>query len=270
MRILEFPLTDEELRVLRRLRLLVMLALAAAPAPAGANDPVSVLIVVEGGTSMSSPAIARGRELATLLGHFHASARVLGVNEYVPRTFGRYDLVFFIGFNAVYTPPARFCDDVLASATPVIWMDTGFREFSRNPDVRKKYGFSVSHIDSLSIFDEVRAGDRTFTKGEPNINMIEIADRRKVTVTATALSSGKHWEVPYIVRSGNLMYIADCPFASATETDRYLLFADMLHDLLRQPHEPSHTALLRIEDVNPLEDPARLRAIADIKTGNAR
>jgi len=213
---------------------------------------------------MSSPAIARGRELATLLGHFNASARVLGVNEYVPRTFGRYDLVFFIGFNAVYAPPARFCDDVLASGTPVIWMDTGFREFSQRPDVRKKYGFTVSHIDSLSVFDEVRSGDRTFTKGEPNINMIEIADRRKVTVTATALSSGKHWEVPYIVRSGNLMYIADCPFASATETDRYLLFADMLHDLLRQPHAESHTALLRIEDVNPLEDPARLRTIADI------
>ncbi|HTO95289.1 MAG TPA: polysaccharide deacetylase family protein, partial [Bacteroidota bacterium] len=253
--------------MLRSLSLLVLLLLAAAPLRASDGAPVSVLIVVEGGTSMSSPAIARGRELATLLGHFNATARVLGVNEYVPRTFGRYDLVFFIGFDAVYSPPARFCDDVLASATPVIWMDTGFREFSARPEVRKKYGFTVSHIDSLSVFDEVRAGDRTFTKGEPNINMIEIADRRKVTVTATALSSARHWEVPYIVRSGNLMYIADCPFASATETDRYLLFADMLHDLLRQPHEAQHTALIRIEDVNPLEDPTRLRAIADILAG---
>ena len=213
---------------------------------------------------MRSPAIARGRELATLLGHFNAASRVLGVNEYVPHTFSRYDLVFFIGFDAVYTPPARFQDDVLSTATPVIWMDTGFREFSSRADVRKKYGFSVSHIDSLSVFDVVRAGDRTFTKGEPNINMIEISDRKKVTVSATALSSARHWEVPYIVRSGNLMYIADCPFASATETDRYLLFADMLHDLLLQPHESSHSALIRIEDVNPLENPAKLREIADI------
>ena len=262
---MELSVTNETPRVLRRLSLILFAALAAAaPARAGGKDPVSVLIVVEGGTSMSSPAIARGRELATLLGHFNAAARVLGVNEYVPRTFGRYDLVFFIGFNAVYAPPARFCDDVLASTTPVIWIDTGFREFSRRPEVRKKYGFTVSHIDSLSRFDEVRAGDMTFTKGEPNLNMIEIADRRKVTVTATAVSSGKHWEVPYIVRAGNLMYFADCPFASSTETDRYLLFADMLHDLLRQPHETAHTALIRIEDVNPLEDPARLRMIADV------
>ena len=254
--------------VLRRcvlpLALLFILITDAPGAPGDGGSPASVLIIVEGGTSMKSPAIARGRELATLLGHFNATSRVLGVNEYVPHTFSRYDLVFFIGFNAAYTPPARFQDDVLSSTTPVIWMDTGFREFSSRPEVKKKYGFSVSHIDSLSVFDVVRAGDLTFTKGEPNINMIEIADRKKVTVTATAVSSGKRWEVPYMVRSGNLMYIADCPFASATETDRYLYFADLLHDLLRQPHEISHTALIRIEDVNPLENPAKLREIADI------
>ncbi len=264
-----FPFIDHQGKsVLRRCILpIALLAVLTTSAPGASGDggtPTSVLIVVEGGTSMKSSAIARGRELADLLGHFNATARVLGVDEYVPHTFSRYDLVFFIGFNAVYTPPARFQDDVLASTTPVIWMDTGFKEFSSRADVKKKYGFSVSHIDSLSVFDVVRAGDNTFTKGEPNINMIEISDRKKVTVAATALSTGKHWEVPYIVRSGNLMYIADCPFASATETDRYLYFADMLHDLLRQPHETSHTALIRIEDVNPLENPAKLREIADI------
>jgi uncharacterized protein YdaL len=246
---------------------LSLLSFLISVAPGGSGNegsPTSVLIVVEGSTSMKSYAIARGRELATLLGHFNATSRVLGVNEYVPHTFSRYDLVFFIGFNAAYTPPARFEDDVLSSTTPVIWMDTGFREFSLRPEVKRKYGFIVSHIDSLSNFDQVRAGDLTFTKGEPNINMIEISDRKKVTVTATAVSSARHVEVPYLVRSGNLMYIADCPFASATETDRYLYFADMLHDLLRQPHDVSHTALIRIEDVNPLEDPAKLREIADI------
>ncbi len=268
VRILRSFVEQKGNRVVRRCFLpCVLLVLLIAEAPGAAGDtgsPASVLIVVEGGTSMKSPAIARGRELSTLLGHFNATGRVLGVNEYVPHTFSRYDLVFFIGFNAVYTPPARFEDDVLSSTTPVIWMDTGFKEFSSRADVKKKYGFTVSHIDSLSVFDVVRAGNNTFTKGEPNINMIEIADRKKVTVTATALSSARHWEVPYAVRSGNLLYFADCPFASATETDRYLYFADLLHDLLRQPHDPSHSALIRIEDVNPLENPAKLREIADI------
>ncbi|HMK39428.1 MAG TPA: DUF2334 domain-containing protein, partial [Bacteroidota bacterium] len=246
------------------LALLFVLITDAPGTPGGEGSPTNVLIVVEGGTSMKSYAIARGRELATLLGHFNATSRVLGVNEYVPHTFSRYDLVFFIGFNAAYTPPARFQDDVLSSATPVIWMDTGFREFSSRPEVRKKYGFSVSRLDTLSNFDVVRAGDHTFTKGEPNINVVEIADRKKVTVTATAYSSAKRQELPYIVRSGNLMYIADCPFSSATATDRYLYFADILHDFLLQPHDTLHSALIRIEDVNPLENPAKLREIADI------
>lgn len=236
----------------------------ARSAPQEQGSAANVLIVVEGATSLRSHAIARGRELANLLGHFNATTRVLGVNEYIPRTFSRYSLVVFIGFEANYVPPLRFQDDVLSSTVPVIWMDTGFKEFSSRPEVKKKFGFTVSHIDSLSIFDEVRGGTRTFTKGETNINMVEIADRKKVTVIATAYSSGKRWEVPYMVRSGMLTYIADCPFASASATDRYIYFADMLHDILGQQHKETHTALIRIEDVNPFENPAKLREIADI------
>lgn len=228
------------------------------------DEPASVLVVVEGSTSLKSQAIARGRQLATLLGHFNARTRVLGVNEYVPHTFSRYNLVVFIGFNANYTPPARFQEDVLASRVPVIWMDTGFKEFSARPEVRKTFGFTVSHIDSLSVFDVVRTGSATFTKGEPNINVVEIADRKKLDIVATAYSSARRQELPYILRSGMLTYIADCPFASATETDRYIYFCDMLHDILGQKHEESHTALIRIEDVNPLENPGSLRKIADI------
>ncbi len=177
-----------------RNRVLVLLALTAllcAGARGGAleaDEPTSVLVVVEGSTSLKSHAIARGRQLATLLGHFNATTRVLGVNEYVPRTFSRYKLVVFIGFNANYTPPARFQEDVLASRVPVIWMDTGFKEFSSRPEVRKRFGFTVSRIDSLSVFDVVRAGSATFTKGEPNINVVEIADRKKLDVVATAYS----------------------------------------------------------------------------------
>ena len=246
---------------------LMLLAAGARPARGSVLDTdetANVLIVVEGGTSMSSPAIARGRELANLLGHFKATARVLGVNEYVPRTFSRYSLVVFIGFDASYAPPLRFQEDVLASTVPVIWMDTGFKEFSDHSPVAKTFGFTVSHIDSISGFDQVRARGQVFTKGEQNINMIEITDRKKVEVLATAYAAKRRLEVPYMVRSGRLTYIADCPFSSASETDRYIYFADLLHDILGQNHEESHTALIRIEDVNPMENPARLRAIADI------
>jgi uncharacterized protein YdaL len=228
------------------------------------GEPANVLVVVEGSTSLKSHAIAQGRQMADLLGHFNAHTRVLGVNEYVPHTFSRYSLVVFIGFSAREAPPVRFMDDVLSSRVPVLWMGTGFKEFSLRPEVRRIFGFTVTRIDSVTMFDVVRAGKTSFTKGDPNINVVEIADRKRVEVVATAYASGRRQELPYIVRSGVLTYIADCPFAFATETDRYIYFADMLHDILGQQHEESHTALIRIEDVNPLENPASLRRIADI------
>jgi uncharacterized protein YdaL len=240
-------------------------AFAVCPSAARADQSTKqILILVEGTSSLKNPAIGDGRQLAALLGHFNTNTTILGVNEYSPRSVNLYDYVFYIGFHPKNTPPARFVNDVLTMKKPLIWLNTGFREFSLRTEVKQQFGFVVSRLDTVSEFVAVRAGDRMFTKGEPNLNIVEIANHKKVSVEATALSLKTRREAPYIVRAGNLLYFADSPFASATETDRYLLFSDMLHDILREQHEESHTALIRIEDINPLDDPDRLRNIADI------
>jgi hypothetical protein len=71
-------------------------------------------------------------------------------------------------------------------------------------------------------------------------------------------------KVPYIIQSGNFWYIADAPFTFEDGAQRGLAFCDILHDFLGISHTSSHKALVRIEDVNPLTDPSRIRAIADI------
>jgi uncharacterized protein YdaL len=223
-----------------------------------------ILIVVEGNTDLKNYAIGDGRQLAELLGHFNTAVTIKGVNKYNPGEVNNFDYTFYIGFNARDAVPAKFLEDVLATSKPVIWMNTGMIEFSEKYNLRKKYGFSVSTLDSLDDFDMVKSDNKVFTKGEPNANIIDISNRRLVTVVADAYSTKKRKEIPYIVKSKNLMYIADSPFASATENDRYLLFADMLHDILHEQHEESHSALIRIEDVDPLQSPDQLRDIADI------
>jgi len=40
----------------------------------------------------------------------------------------------------------------LQPTKPVIWMNTGMIEFSGKYNLRKKYGFSVSVLDSLDDF----------------------------------------------------------------------------------------------------------------------
>ncbi len=70
-------------------------------------------------------------------------------------------------------------------------------------------------------------------------------------------------KIPYVIRSGNLWVIGDNPLSTVHERDRYLVFADLLHDILGEPHEEDHRALVRVEDVHPLRNPRTLREIAD-------
>jgi len=198
------------------------------------------------------------------MGHFNTTTTIQGVNSYHTGGVGKFDYVFYVGFHADNSVPHQFLDDVVKTQTPVIWIHTGFAEFSRSHNLAKRFGFAVTHLDSTDGFTVIHSGGKSFSKDEPIIDLISISDRKRVEVLATAFSPTKHKEIPYIVRSGNFMYVGDSPFASAGPTDRYLLFADMLHDILHEPHEESHSALIRIEDVNPMENPQKLRDVADL------
>lgn len=222
-----------------------------------------VLILFEGSDVPSNLGRGDARELGMLLGHFNAEYTMKGVDAYIAGEINKYDIAFFIGYSKRYDPPERFLRDVYAAQKQIVWMNTGFDRFSALFDLQKRFGISFAAFDTASHFDIVKARNQTFTKGEPNLNIISISRDGRVEILATAYSSSKQRESPYIVRSGNFMYIADSPFASATETDRYVLFADMLHEILGENHEELHRALLRIEDVDLFENPNRLRDIAD-------
>jgi uncharacterized protein YdaL len=246
---------------------ITMALLLVMSLPSVSAESQRVLIVVEGKTDMKSVAIGDGRHLATLLCHFHATSTVVGVEEYAPHSLRSFDQVFYIGFNAHNRVPEKFLADVMEDAVPVTWIHTGFLEFSASPAVSKHFGFHVAQIDSVGGYTVVEREHETFTKDEPNLNVVTITDRARVKVLAQAVSPRTKHKLPYIVQSGKFTYIADSPFSSIGSTDRYLLFADMLHDLIGEQHEQSHTGLVRIEDVNPLNDPGRLRDIADMLSG---
>src|SRR5208283_1041668 len=100
-----------------------------------------ILIAVEGNTDLKNYAIGDGRQLADLLGHFNTAVTIKGVNKYNPGEINNFDYTFYIGFNPKDAVPAKFLDDVLTTAKPVIWMNTGMIEFSEKYNLRKKFGF---------------------------------------------------------------------------------------------------------------------------------
>jgi uncharacterized protein YdaL len=255
-------------RLLAALVALVFLCLPqialAGPPPEAPSATKSVLILFEGSDVPTNYARGDARQLAMLMGHFRTTTQVKGVASYGSGDIEKADITFFIGFTKECVPPRAFLQDAYATAKPLVWLNTGLDVFTREFDLAGKFGFSVNVLDTTSVFDRVRSGGREFTKGEENLNLIQLAPGSSAEVLATAYSTATHRESPYIVRSKNFLYVGDSPFASATETDRYVLFADMLHEILGQPHEEIHRALLRIEDVDLFEDPARLREIADM------
>ena len=223
-----------------------------------------VLILFEGSDVPSNPGRGDARELAMLMGHFSVDFKIKGLNNYTSGEMNNFDFTFFVGYSKQCEPPDRFLRDVNSTQKQLIWLNTGFDRYCKLYDARKRFGISFVTLDTVSNFDIIKARNRTFTKGEPNLNIISVVNGRQAEVLATASSTSTHRESPYIVRSGNFMYVADSPFASATETDRYILFADMLHDILGEQHEENHRALLRIEDVDVFESPGKLRDIADV------
>ena len=222
-----------------------------------------ILVVVQGNSQLTNLAMGDGRQLAQLLGHFNTITNVIGVDDYKSSSINNYDYIFYLGFYQKNLVPASFINDIVKTNKPLIWINTGFIEFSAKYNTSDLYGFKVSKLDTASIFDFVKSNNKSFTKGEGNINLIEISDHNKVEIIATAISSKKKTEAPYIIKSKNLVYIADSPFAYANSTDRYLLFADYLHEILNEHHEESHSAIVRIEDVTPLDDPEKIRDITD-------
>ncbi|TLY31333.1 MAG: DUF2334 domain-containing protein [Ignavibacteria bacterium] len=248
-----------------RLLFTLLLIFAAHSLCAGQGSaPKRILILFEGSDTPSNIGRGDARELAMLLGHFNVNYQLQGLDSYVPGELNGYDITFFIGYSKRYEPPEKFMRDIFTTRRLAIWMNTGLERFSTQFDLEKQFGFRFVRFDTTSNFDSVRGRNRTFTKGEPNLNITTLVNPAVAEVLATAYSSSTRREAPYVIRTDHFVYVADSPFASATETDRYILFADLLHDLLDEQHQEIHRALVRIEDVDVFENPSRLREIADL------
>ncbi|HEY4785069.1 MAG TPA: DUF2334 domain-containing protein, partial [Bacteroidales bacterium] len=181
-----------------------------------------------------------------------------------PHDIDKYDYIFYIGRTVNNQVPTAFESDIFNTRKTVVWINSGMIDFEKKFDIENRFGFTVSKIEQSINFNEVKAGGYDFAKGDQDINLIQIKNKKAVDVWATATSVKPKKETPYMIKSGNLIYVADIPFLGAAETDRYLYFSDKLHDILNEKHAESHQAIVRIEDVTPLNNPDKLREVADI------
>ncbi len=193
------------------------------------------------------------------------------VSAYKAGEMNGYTAVTYAGSTFDEPLPAAFLDDVLAGGTPVLWSGLNIWQLQDRANAvggdgtfSSKYGWQYGGLDASAI-DAVTYKGRDLTRIPENANAvvaIDVTEPSKVTVLAQA----KHTNgttAPWAVRSANLTYLSEVPFTYITDSDRYLIYTDLLFDLppkhLPRPRNgrsalpagQGHGARLSVGDLTP-------------------
>lgn len=218
-----------------------------------------------------------GELYATLAGNLssHFGSWVAApVSAYTAGQSAGYTAVIYVGSTYDEPIPSAFLDDVLTSATPVLWMNDNIWQLEARATASAfatRYGYNTAQFDFSSFSQVAYKGQqltRDGTHGIPLMTYSGLGAGTAVTTVATASTTPTDptmtaSTVPWALRSSNLTYVGENPFVYSTETDRLRVFEDMLFDLLAPSTPARHRALVRLEDINPMSDPTSLRADAD-------
>ncbi|HET7531028.1 MAG TPA: polysaccharide deacetylase family protein [Mycobacteriales bacterium] len=206
-----------------------------------------------------------GIQADNLASHF-GSVTAEPVTSYTAGQVDASTAIIYVGSTYDEPLPTAFLDDVLATSKPVIWASDNIWELAnRAGDFAAKYGWAPGYLDA-GVVTGVQYKGTTLTRDARNgaYTVLGYAslDTSRAQVLATAVRDDGT-TFPYAVRSGGLTYIGDNPFPYSTPTDRLLFFEDVLFDALAPATATQHRAMVRLEDIDPTADPAKLKAITD-------
>jgi len=238
---------------------------AASPAESGAAG--SVLILYDTAGEYGWVGQIHARMLANLLGHFPVTYKAHPVEDYRRGMLRRFDAAFYIGSTYDNVLPPNFVRDVMTGDTPLCWFKYNIWRLAwTQTGFSSKFGFTFNWLDWTG-YDTIHYRGETYAKyqADPELGYVWLLypSTCEEIATASRTVDGTTESIPYIVKGGNLWYVADLPFSYVSEEDRYLIFCDLLYDILGYTPPETKRALCRIEDVNPISDPDELRAIAD-------
>lgn len=203
---------------------------------------------------------------ANLASHF-GSWKAEPVADYQAGQISQYTATIYIG--STYDEPlsTSFLDDVYNSTKPVIWIyDNIWQLTNHESGFQAKYGWMWSQFDTSTVSKVIYKGVTLTRDGTDNgggIMSYSSVDTSKATVLAEAVRDSDGSEFPWALRSGNLTYVGENPFVYTSETDRVHIFEDLLYDALDPSAPTQHLAMLRLEDINPSDDPQQLMQIAE-------
>lgn len=213
--------------------------------------------------------------LANLIGRYQDLTVVRkAVSSYQSGDANNYLRTFYIGSTYGDPVPATLITDTLAGA-PVTWLNYqiwNLVPFSNTINAASSpLGFSYTTLHSApdqasyaTTYNKVDYKGFTFDKFLAPMEMSEVKLERTTGITVQAWakdSTGR--QIPYALQSGAFWYIADNPFNYIHETDRYLVFADLLGSMLGRNQTCEPRAIARMEDLSPNDNAADLKRMLD-------
>lgn len=226
--------------------------------------------------------------LHNLLGHFESSVDMVPVQNYTAGTLEGYDATFYLGSYYDNPLPAILLTDVVRTRKTVVWFKFNLWQMAWNPayNFQSHFGFAFRGLRGLNtpptaanpepgFFDTINYKNLPFKKyytfdaasgfanADPDLGVTSITDAAKAQSVVSVSNPRSGESAPYIVRSGNFWYVADIPFTYIGPRDRYLVLADILHDMLGVNHVEFHYAMVRLEDVSALVNVAYMKTLSD-------
>ena len=268
--------------------LLLAAVLVAPTAWAQSGPRTLVLYDAPPGTAFTKLGYAYAIMLRNLLGHFDSQVSMVPVQNYTPGQLNQYDATFYLGAYYDNPVPPAFLADAVNTTKTVVWFKYNLWQIAWDATYpfQTRYGFTLSGLRGLNasptaanpapgFFDTITYKGLPFVKyytfdgatgavnADPDVGVVAITDNAKAQNLVPMSNPKTGEQAPYIVRSGNFWYVADMPFSYIGPRDRYLVLADILHDMLGVNHAESQKAMVRLEDVGALVSVSTMKTLTD-------
>ncbi|MEO5970927.1 MAG: DUF2334 domain-containing protein [Bdellovibrionia bacterium] len=222
----------------------------------------------------------RANYLQNLLGHFPDIQQIVKpISQYQAGEMNSCRATLYLNWSDSADVPSKmvstaFIQDFSTTKRNVAWIGNFVSGLGAPAlkdlfglQYRGEVGLDYSHLDETGMptfYKNILYKNEMFKKSISKINgewvgafwMSEVEklnDKSEVIAIAQHSYSGKR--IPYIVRSSNRFLVLDNPFLNAGMDDRYVVFGDVLFDIVDlKSHRSIDTkppAVLRIEDVHP-------------------
>ena len=220
------------------------------------------LLIYYDATDGQDNGIRYANMLVNLSAHFDPDIATENVADYLPGELDQVDRVIYMG-TALDDLPKEFLSDAAVGRTPILWLYANFDQFQKVAEKQRPLGFRVTKWTAGEQgLHLVYKGRKIVRASDYSYYEVQVTGTPQVFSTLENLDESENWH-PHFLRDGNVWFLVENPLPFQTHDDRYLVFADLLHEFFQADLPERKLAMIRFEDLAPgVSDCAVLRDLA--------